>query len=240
MEEIIIKLGHNPKDPKAIKALIKKKEDDIVSLKKQLKLPATMHPQATELVKEKEEEDMMELLIKMNQRLSEIEHALEKALQEKQGELASQPAQTAPIATTAPPTATTSVPPTALASTTGTSATDTSAATTTSVPDTSMSMEKMMEEIKALELQMAELKEAKEKITKLEVSYDKSKITVAEKRREVKALENKVKSLEKDLTLHKTLSEIRTILWTKIGQSITDQWRSIQTIHEQIELIEIA
>ena len=26
---------------------------------------------------------------------------------------------------------------------------------------------------------------------------------------------------------------------TKIGQSITDQWRSIQTIHEQIELIEI-
>jgi len=63
---------------------------------------------------------------------------------------------------------------------------------------------------------------------------------VAEKTREVKALENKVKSLEKDLTLHKTLSEIKTILWTKIGQSITDQWRSIQTIHEQIELIEIA
>jgi len=29
-------------------------------------------------------------------------------------------------------------------------------------------------------------------------------------------------------------------LWTKIGQSITDQWQSIQTIHEQIELIEIS
>lgn len=62
---------------------------------------------------------------------------------------------------------------------------------------------------------------------------------MAEKKREVKALENKVKSLEKVLTLHKSLAEIKTILWTKIGQSITDQWRSIQTIHEQIELIEI-
>ena len=89
--------------------------------------------------------------------------------------------------------------------------------------------EKMMKEIKELELQMAELKEAKEKLAKLEVRYDNSKIIVAEKTREVKALQNKVKSLEKDLTLHKNLSEIKTILWTKIGQSITDQWRSIQT-----------
>lgn len=53
---------------------------------------------------------------------------------------------------------------------------------------------------------MAELKEAKEKLTKIEVRCDKSKIIVAEKTKEVKALESKVKSLEKDLTLHKTLS----------------------------------
>lgn len=53
---------------------------------------------------------------------------------------------------------------------------------------------------------MEKLKEAKEKLSKLEVSYDKSKITVAKETREVKALENKVKYLEKDLSLHKTLS----------------------------------
>ena len=29
-------------------------------------------------------------------------------------------------------------------------------------------------------------------------------------------------------------------MWTKIGQSITDQWTSIQTIQDQIELIGIA
>lgn len=97
-----------------------------------------------------------------------------------------------------------------------------------------------MKEITALELQMAELKEAKEKLAKIEVSYDKSKITVAEKTKEVKALEKRIKELEKDLTLHKPLAEIKTILWTKIGQSITDQWQSIQTIHDQIELIGIA
>lgn len=44
LEEIIIEMGHNPKDSKAIKALIKKKEDDIAALKKELKLPVTMHP----------------------------------------------------------------------------------------------------------------------------------------------------------------------------------------------------
>jgi len=29
-------------------------------------------------------------------------------------------------------------------------------------------------------------------------------------------------------------------LWAKIGQSITDQWQSIETIHEQMELIGLA
>jgi len=46
--------------------------------------------------------------------------------------------------------------------------------------------------------------------------------------------------LEKDLSLHKPLAQIKTILWTNIGQSITDEWRSIQTIHEQIDLVAAA
>lgn len=66
LEEIIIELGHDLKDAKGIKALIKKKEEDIAALRKQLKLPITMHPQTTEVVQEKEAEDMMDLLMKMN------------------------------------------------------------------------------------------------------------------------------------------------------------------------------
>lgn len=45
LEDIIVDLGNYPKNPKAIKALIKKKEDDIVALKKQMRLTSTMHPQ---------------------------------------------------------------------------------------------------------------------------------------------------------------------------------------------------
>ena len=86
LEDIIIELGHDPNDAKGIKALIKKKEEDIAALMKQLKLPTTMHPQTTEVVQQKVEEDMMELLMKMNERINETEQALEKAIREKQGD----------------------------------------------------------------------------------------------------------------------------------------------------------
>jgi len=80
LEEIIIELGHDPKDAKGIKALIRKKEEDIAALRKQLRLPVTMHPQTRELAQEKVEEDTRDLLMRMNQRLIATEQELEKAL----------------------------------------------------------------------------------------------------------------------------------------------------------------
>ena len=38
LEEIIIELGHDPKNAKGINALIKKKEKDIAALRKQKKI----------------------------------------------------------------------------------------------------------------------------------------------------------------------------------------------------------
>jgi len=58
---------------------------------------------------------MMDLLMRLNERLSEIEQALEKALQEKQGELTSQPPEVSLTVTTAPSTLIIAVPPTVLA-----------------------------------------------------------------------------------------------------------------------------
>ena len=87
MEEIIIGLGHNPKDVKGIEALIKKKDDDIAALRKQLKLPASKHPQTEKIIKKNSEEEMMELLLKMNEQLTEIEKELEQALKDKQSAL---------------------------------------------------------------------------------------------------------------------------------------------------------
>jgi len=73
LEEIIMDLGHDPKDPKGINALMKKKEDDIAALKKQLRLPATIHPQTAEVAQEKQGEDMMDLIMRMNQRMIQME-----------------------------------------------------------------------------------------------------------------------------------------------------------------------
>jgi len=52
-----------------------------------------------------------------------------------------------------------------------------------------MTIEQLIKAMEDLKLQVSEIKDSKENLAKLEISYDKSKMTVAEKTREVKALE---------------------------------------------------
>ena len=165
LEEIIVDLGHDPKDPKGVKALMKKKDDDIAALRKQLRLPPTVHPQTAELLQEKEVEDTMDLLMRMNQRIIQMEEELERIVQGKQGESTSQPPQTVPTDVPVSPTQAAAIPPVIPTTTT------TAATTTTS--ESSMSMEEMMKSVKELEIQTTEVKEAKENLAKLEASYDK-------------------------------------------------------------------
>ena len=54
-----------------------------------------------------------------------------------------------------------------------------------------MTTEQLIKVMEELKLQVSELKQVKEKLAKIEQSYDKSKITVAENTREVKALETR-------------------------------------------------
>ena len=98
-------------------------------------------------------------------------------------------------------------------------------------------MHKLKNEIQALEAQMAELNEARDNLAKLNEKYDKSKQSIAEKGREVKALKEKIKELEKELTLDKVVAQLKTVLWANIGQSITNQWQYIKTIPEQMDLV---
>lgn len=44
LEDLVIELGHDPKDMKVAEKLIKKKNNDIDALKKQLKIPPLHHP----------------------------------------------------------------------------------------------------------------------------------------------------------------------------------------------------
>jgi len=170
-------------------------------------------------------------LVQTEGKLVETEAALDATLQQKEGGQASQPPQQV-INLEEPPQSV--IPPTGQ---TVETAPATSAPTPTTEQSPSLDMQKLMKEIEVLEAQMAELNEAKDKLATVNERYDKSKQTVAEKGREVKALKEKIKELEKELTLDKVVAEIKKVLWANIGQSITDQWQYIETIHEHMELI---
>jgi len=68
---------------------MKNKDDDFVALKNRLRLPPIEHPQTAQLVQEKETEDTLDLLMKMYQRVIQMEEELERATQSKQGESSS-------------------------------------------------------------------------------------------------------------------------------------------------------
>jgi len=213
LEEIIIGLGHNPKDTKGIEALIKKKEDDIAALRKQLKIPASRHPQTQEVIKGNSQEEMMELLLNLTERLNETEKELEKALQEQ--EILKQ------------------------ASATGTTTTG-QQEQSSQVNISNLNSEDLVKQMESLQLKVTELQEAKLQLTKLEGKYDTSKKTAADNLREIKRLEKLVEALQKDLTLEKPLNEINDILWDNIIELIRGIWPSIQAIFEQNELVKIA
>jgi len=76
----MIDLGHDSKDVKAIERLINKKNDDIVALRKQLKLLPLIHPQTAEVIEKQNEEELMDLVLKLDEQLKETKQELEKAL----------------------------------------------------------------------------------------------------------------------------------------------------------------
>ena len=78
LEDLIIELGHDPKDIKVVEQLIKKKNEDIASLKKQLKLPQSQHPQTKEvLVSQTNHEDMIDLVLQLNVQLKEMKKEID-------------------------------------------------------------------------------------------------------------------------------------------------------------------
>jgi hypothetical protein len=65
--------------------MIKKKNADIASLRKQLKLPPTKDSHAKEIAeKEGEKDEMLKLLMEQNTQLKEMEAEMEKLLKEKE------------------------------------------------------------------------------------------------------------------------------------------------------------
>jgi hypothetical protein len=84
IEELVLKIGYDPSNVNATEELLKKKNDDIASLRKQLKLPATEDSQAKEIAEsEGHKEEMLKLIMEQNTQIKEIEAELDKLLKEK-------------------------------------------------------------------------------------------------------------------------------------------------------------
>jgi len=67
LEELVIKIGYDPKDVIAAEEIIKKKNLDIAALRKQLKLPAIEDPMTKDIAEgEAQQADMMKLIIDQN------------------------------------------------------------------------------------------------------------------------------------------------------------------------------
>jgi hypothetical protein len=64
LEELVLKIGYDPSNMKAVEEMIKKRNADIASLRKQLKLSPAENSQAKEIAdKEGEKDEMLKLLM---------------------------------------------------------------------------------------------------------------------------------------------------------------------------------
>jgi murein L,D-transpeptidase YcbB/YkuD len=85
LEEMVLKISYDPSNVKAAEEIIKKKNADIASLRKQLKLPPIEDSQVKEIAdKEGEKDEILKLLMEQNAQLKEMEAEMEKLLKEKE------------------------------------------------------------------------------------------------------------------------------------------------------------
>jgi hypothetical protein len=85
LEELVLKIEYNPSNVKAVEMILKKKNVDITSLRKQLKLPPMEDAQTKEITKiEVEKDKMLKLIMEHNAQLKEMEAELERLVKEKE------------------------------------------------------------------------------------------------------------------------------------------------------------
>jgi hypothetical protein len=64
LEELVLKIGYDPSNVKVAEEMLKKKNSDIASLRKQLKLPSTKDSQAKDMAEiEGQKEEVLKLIM---------------------------------------------------------------------------------------------------------------------------------------------------------------------------------
>jgi hypothetical protein len=156
LEELVLNIGYDPTNVKAAEDMIKKKNTDIASLRKQLKLPPTEDSQAKEIAeKEGEKDEMLKLLMEQNAQLKEMERLLKEKEQMK-------PMEVIPL----------SVIPISRASTAAVTAIP--SATSVTPPEGIADLAKSMEKMNLQETEISRLKKEVENLQELKTSFQTS------------------------------------------------------------------
>jgi hypothetical protein len=162
LEELVLKIGYDPSNVKVAEEMIKKKNADIASLRKQLKLPPTEDSQAKEIAeKEGEKDEMLKLLMEQNAQLKEMEAEMEKLLKEKE-QLKSMEAITL-----------TAIP---ISGTSTTTVTTIPSATPVTPQEGTVNLAKSMEKMNLQETEINRLKKEVENLQELKTSFQTSPI----------------------------------------------------------------
>jgi hypothetical protein len=85
LEELVLKIGYDPKNVKEEDELLKKKNVDITYLRKKLNIPATKDSQSKQVDEtEGQKEEMLNLIIEQNAQIREMEAKIDKLIKEKE------------------------------------------------------------------------------------------------------------------------------------------------------------
>jgi hypothetical protein len=221
LEELVLKIGYDPANIKAAEEMIKKKNADITSLRKQLKLPPTEDPQTKEIAeREGEKDEMMRLLMEQNAQLREMEAEMEKLLKEREqaNTVEAIPLSAIPIAGLSMAKMT-AVP----------------SATTVQVPEGTVDLAKSMERMNLQESEIGRLKKEVENLQELKASFQTS---LAKEKQVNEQIRKELQQLRKQTMAGKTLAEVKELVWTDISKSINEIWPMVQIMFEQNELLE--
>ena len=82
---MVLKIGYDPSNVKVVEEMLKNKNFDVASLRKQLKLPPTEDAQTKEIAEaEGEKDEMLKLIMEQNAQLKEMEAEMERLVKEKE------------------------------------------------------------------------------------------------------------------------------------------------------------
>jgi hypothetical protein len=226
LEELVLKIGYDPSNVKAVEEMLKKKNVDIASLRKQLKLPPTEDAQAKEIAEtEGEKDEMLKLIMEQNAQLKEMEAELERLVKEKEQ---SKPMEVIPLST---------VPLTGVSTTSaaGIPSAEIPSATPLTALEKTVELEKSMEEMNLQETEIGRLKKEVENLQELKSSYQTS---YSMEKQTSDKLKQELQQLQKKTVAGKTLVEAKESVWMDISKSINEIWPMVQIMFEQNKLVQ--